>query len=559
MNRAKLFSALSETTLIGAALTVSFVLRKRRVRFAIPAGLILVALAVYFDLLEVLTGLALFEVASLSTSLLAMAVLLHSVVKYITELRVTVLEHEAILENSNDGVAFVNLRNKRVRWNESAREILGYSRENIKNITEADVIFASDEEFHKEKRTRLLREGRVQAYDTEFLRRDGKRIDVKVSSTLIKDERGSPQYIVSTFKDVTKIKSMETSLKEQNRVHVILNELMTKALQSGFNEDTYQNFLLQCAQSFPGADAGTFLLREEDGRFHYVASYNYDLKQLKKVSFDSSELLQEHCKEVTVIKDYTVDYEMDAERQEILERAGRLAELKCTLTIPIIIEGDVRMYFNLDSFKSCDIFDDSSIQEIAASFGKTVAILLWRLNLEKELVEQREMLKKLSLEDQLTGLANRRFFFECAARQLSQAKRKNEEMTVLYLDLDNFKDVNDTFGHDFGDQLLREVAFRLARTCRESDLVARLGGDEFVYLLSASGKDGAGEVSDRIRTSLSEPFFVKNKKVHLSISVGAATFPEDGQVVRALLIVADERMYLQKRNNSGKFENTKID
>jgi len=556
---ARLLTVLSESVLVGASLVVAFVLKRSLVHPGIPAGLLLISLSVYMDLLQSITGFILFETLAVVLSIIAAIVLLYYIVLHVRNLRIMIIEHETIINGSNEGVILRNLKDNTVRFNEAARKILGYEPEELKRLSIYDIVLPQELEFHGEMMERVMKGETISPYEARYAGKNGKEIDVQVNASLVKNDKGIPDYIIFAFRDITRIKAMELSLRELNRFHRALNEVVTEALESGLDNNAYHDFLFRCVEAFPGADAGVFLLKEEDERFHYVAACNYDFEELKKVSFATDELIQANSDRVTVIKDYAVDYEMDDERQRIILTAGRLGEIKSTITIPILIDGKVMMYFNLDSLKSSTVFDNPEIQEIAASFGRAVAVLLSRLRLERELNKQRELMERLSMEDPLTGLPNRRYFFDCSARQIEYLRRRKEEMTILYLDLNDFKGVNDTMGHDFGDELLKEVGKRLNSICRSSDLLARMGGDEFVYVLPSTGKEEIAEVIKRIRNSFKEPFVVENKSIYLSTSIGKALFPEDGQSVRELLIVADERMYSDKDRTNGRINKSRIE
>ena len=555
----RLLAVISESVLVGASLVVAFVLKRSLVHPGIPTGLLLISLSVYMDLLQSITGLMLFETLAVALSVMAVIILLYYIVLHVRNLRIMMIEHEIIINDSNIGVILRNLKDNSFRFNEAARRILGYEPEELKSLSIYDIVLPQDLGFHDEMIERVMKGEAISPFEARYAGKNRKQIDVQVSASLVKNGKGIPDYIMLAFRDITRIKAMELSLMELNKFHRALNEVVTEALESGFDDNTYHDFLFKCVEAFPGADAGIFLLKEEDERFHYVAACNYDFEELKKVSFATDELIQANSDRVMVIKDYAVDYEMDDERQRILLTAGRLREIKSTITIPILIDGKVMMYFNLDSLESSTAFDNPEIQEIAASFGRAVAVLLSRLRLERELNKQRELLEKLSLEDPLTGLPNRRYFFDYSARQIEYLRRMGEEMTILYLDLNDFKGVNDTMGHDFGDELLKEVGKRLNSICRSSDLIARMGGDEFVYVLPSTGKEEAAEVIKRIRNSFKEPFIVENKSIYLSTSIGVALFPEDGKSVRELLIVADERMYSNKGRTNGKTNKSRIE
>ena len=158
----------------------------------------------------------------------------------------------------------------------------------------------------------------------------------------------------------------------------------------------------------------------------------------------------------------------------------------------------------------------------------------------------------LALHDPLTELPNRSLFHDRAAQAILAAKRERAQVGLMILDLDRFKEVNDTLGHHNGDLLLKEIGERLRAAVRESDSIARLGGDEFgVLLRKISGADGASTVAEKIRRTLREPLTLEGVTLDLGASVGIALFPDHGRDVETLLQRADVAMYLAKEDRSG--------
>jgi diguanylate cyclase (GGDEF)-like protein len=153
-----------------------------------------------------------------------------------------------------------------------------------------------------------------------------------------------------------------------------------------------------------------------------------------------------------------------------------------------------------------------------------------------------------ALRDPLTGLANRRAFFEHCEQALGLAKRERHELFVAYLDLDEFKPINDRLGHEQGDALLRAVAQRLEATVGSDGLVARVGGDEFVICFSRINQTHVETLIRSLEQSLREPFALATENVQIGVSVGLAAFPNDGESIEALLRVADTEMYQRKHH-----------
>lgn len=170
------------------------------------------------------------------------------------------------------------------------------------------------------------------------------------------------------------------------------------------------------------------------------------------------------------------------------------------------------------------------------------------------LLDANDRLQQLASFDCLTRLANRSLFLEHLELSMKRAVRHKHCIGMLFIDLDHFKNVNDDYGHDYGDELLRQVAERLLACAREEDVVARLGGDEFTIILnSLVNTESAAEVSQRIITSISQPFTVLDAECHIGCSIGVALYPMHANSLDELIKHADEAMYEVKRSGKNSY------
>lgn len=169
--------------------------------------------------------------------------------------------------------------------------------------------------------------------------------------------------------------------------------------------------------------------------------------------------------------------------------------------------------------------------------------------------ELRDRLEQMAHFDELTGLPNRSMFFDRLRQQVLLSRRNSCRFALLFIDLDGFKRINDTYGHDAGDRVLKTVAARLAACVRISDTVGRVGGDEFTLLLGTiSHYKDAGQVAEKVITALQRPITLMNGTIEsIGASVGISVFPDDADDGDRLVIAADNAMYEAKRSGKGNY------
>ena len=191
--------------------------------------------------------------------------------------------------------------------------------------------------------------------------------------------------------------------------------------------------------------------------------------------------------------------------------------------------------------------------DLVVLFVTGLGMVIWFLEVERErVVRASEQIEHLAYHDSLTRLPNRRLFMDRLQLTLAQANRIGKSVCILFLDLDRFKDINDSLGHTFGDELLRAVAERIRTVLREGDTVARLGGDEFTVLIPEASREEAASVAAKLMGTLREPFHIHDHELFVSTSVGVSIYPDDGRDAETLVKNSDNAMYRAKdmgRNN----------
>ncbi len=205
-------------------------------------------------------------------------------------------------------------------------------------------------------------------------------------------------------------------------------------------------------------------------------------------------------------------------------------------------------------FRSAPGVNDLLVSIILAGGGFFV-ILVVRLSLRtlETIREIADTERHRALHDELTGLPNRLLLYERIDHAMRQARRNNEPITIMLMDLNRFKEINDTLGHFYGDYLLQMIAPRLWKSVRNSDTIARFGGDEFAVVLPGVDLEQAINISEKISRSMEEPFQVEGSRLSIDVSIGIAVYPEDGRDSDTLLQRADVALYGAKKAGNTNF------
>jgi diguanylate cyclase (GGDEF)-like protein len=178
----------------------------------------------------------------------------------------------------------------------------------------------------------------------------------------------------------------------------------------------------------------------------------------------------------------------------------------------------------------------------------------WLSRLLNYIIERKNILQVVH-HDCLTGLANRKLLAEQLGRAMKLAKRNKKQAALLFIDLDNFKHINDSLGHAIGDQLLQSVAKRFVKLVRVTDTVCRQGGDEFVILLTEIEKrDDAVQVAEKLISAFASPHKVAGNQVFITLSIGVSVYPDDGRDVATAFDHADRAMYHAKTNGKNSYQ-----
>lgn len=337
-------------------------------------------------------------------------------------------------------------------------------------------------------------------------------------------------------------------LERQRRSELLGRILeLERALLARVDSEPMQLIIDTLVDLVPGAEAGSILIRDGD-LFRYRGITEYDAAGLANVALDEPALRtwyddgRDKRQAARLLR--TPEGIAAASRQAAGDPVGTVTDLDrivANLALPIEHDGRWSAFVNLDAFASEHAFLEND-RRLLESFAPIIGLVLLEIDVRREL-------RRFASFDELTGLLNRRAFDITLRQEMRRNQRSNTPLALLVMDLDNFKRLNDEFGHAAGDEGLRAVAMAIQSTARESDHVFRWGGDEFAALLPDTDRAGADRMVARLTEAVGA---VVAEGLTLKMSIGVAVqHPDDDADSDAMLSQADEEMYAAKRRTSG--------
>ncbi|WP_020183321.1 EAL domain-containing protein [Methylotenera sp. 1P/1] len=403
----------------------------------------------------------------------------------------------AVFENAAVGIAQVAITGHFLQINREYCRIIGYSQEEVlaQHFTFQQITLPEDLPADMLSIERLLN-GDDDKYVTEkrYIHKDGSIVWVNLSVQLLRNNKGVPLYFISAVQDIGDRKLAEEELKLAGLVYKNSSEAMAVTDEKGQ--------LLAINPAFTKMTG--YELNEIEGKTYVILQSDYHSADFYRAMSDSIRSTGQWQGEVWNKR-----------------KSGEVFPEWLTINTS---------YHN-----------DGSVHRRVALFSDISAIK-----------KAEELILKQANYDQLTKLPNRRLFNDRLEQAIKKSQREFSSTTLLFIDLDRFKEVNDTLGHNMGDSLLIEAAARIKSCVRESDTVARLGGDEFTIILGDM-KDNLtiAHTAQRIIDRLSESFHLDTHEAFVSASIGIAFYPQDAKNTIELLKVADQAMYVAKNAGRG--------
>jgi len=438
-------------------------------------------------------------------------------------------QYRAVIETSADGFWMVDSQGRLLEVNEAYARLSGYSRDELRSMSIMALEAHENPEEIRAHIDKVRREGSG-LFETWHRAKSGRvwRAEVNTSYWPSAGER----FFVF-IRDVDHRQRSETLLKIRMRLsQAALTSTLEDLMRAALDE----------AEHLTGSTIGFFHFVEPDQR--HLTLQAWSSRTLENCSRPANDKGQRYP-----IHQASVWIDCVQQRQPVLHNdEARLTALyglpighvviRRELLLPVLGNDRVAAIIGVGNKP-----EDYTADDVEAMQQLTDLVM--------DIIERKrtqDQMNYLAYHDALTGLPNRILLADRLRQAMVQARRNQRRLAVCYLDLDGFKPVNDTYGHDQGDQLLIQVAQRLTACIRAGDTVARLGGDEFVVLLGDLATIEEGERAiDRMLTTLQAPFDLAEGAARLSASIGVTLYPEDGADADALLRHADHAMYLAKQ------------
>ena len=537
--------------------------------------------------------------------------LLLSVIRDITERKKAESElrlKEQILDEASDAIILRNIDGKIVYANEQAYKSRGYSKEEFIGMDVRQLLPPERAKNSEQRMKEVLEKGKI-TFESAYIRRDKVNVPAEFDINTIKI--GNDIFVLSIIRDITERKRAEAELRLKELIIdstadsiilregdgriVYVNEVAYKS--RGYTKEEF--FKLSPYQLVPPSEAKhiermkektlkegavfyeTNAIRKdgsvfpievelrliESGDKKLMLSISHDITERKKAE---AELLLEQQ-----ILDSATDSIILRDTNGKIVYANRIAYESLGYTKEELLNMNVRQLLNpeearLVSVRAKDMIKKGTIifeSTLVRKDGSQIPVEIKSSPIEsagtqffiavnRDITQHKEMeeyIKQLAYYDALTGLPNRALFNDRFALAQEHAARYQHLLALMMMDLDHFKEVNDSMGHEAGDSLLKEVASRLVSSMRKIDTVSRMGGDEFVLLMPEMNREeDIITIVQRMLAAFQQPFIIRNSEITVTFSLGIALYPYDGHDLDSLVRNADIAMYqVKKRGRNG--------
>lgn len=460
-----------------------------------------------------------------------------------------------IMDLALDAIVIIDETGAIVAFNKSAEKMFGYKRSEVKGREVASVIIPPAlREQHYAGFNQFITTGEVHIMDKRVevigMRSTGEEFPVELTVTLfhVRDIR----FFTAFIRDISERVAMEKRLREETALVQLLHRLTSLANEASSTEMVMKRYLREVCEYTGWTVGHVYRVHHNNSstelvpsNFWYLANevkYEPFRRCTEQIAFTKGVGLPGrvfHSGKPLLMADLSSDPNF------LRRKISADLELKTGFGLPIKIGQTVVgvLEFFTPDFKPPMQGFLNTLGHIGIELGRVV---------ERE--QNAEKLRRLADLDSLTGLPNLRVGRDRLLREIVLAKRNKSQFALLFIDLDGFKDINDSYGHEVGDCVLKVVSKRIAHSLRDVDTVARVGGDEFIVIISpAESRQAIATVAQKVIEAIAEPIQVTDDVASLGASVGIALYPEDGQTADGLLKSADQAMYRVKHSGRNSF------
>jgi diguanylate cyclase (GGDEF)-like protein/PAS domain S-box-containing protein len=446
-----------------------------------------------------------------------------------------------LLDAATDSIFVFDFDGNFIYLNEAAYKSRGYSKDELMGMNLRDLDVPGHVELSEQLIKNLMEKGEV-TFESAHFCKDKSIMPIEVHARII--ESDYKKMILSVARNISKRKRAEKALSWEVEVNTAMAEL-SRALLSPVSIEDISSLVLEYAKNLTGSIFG--FVGYIDPETGYLVS-----PTLTRDIWDECRVKDKDI----VFKKFTGLWGWVLDNKKPLLTNTPASDPRSSgipsghvsidrfLSVPALLGetlvGQVALANSVHDYTDKDL---ALVERMAAVY----AIAFQRKRDE-------ETIRQLAYHDALTGLPNRLLFNDRLTIALAQANRNEEKLAVMLLDLDNFKNVNDTLGHSMGDRLLKGVADRLTGVLRKADTVARMGGDEFMLLMPGITRiEYSVEIAYKVLQTFYIPFVIDGHEIHTSASIGIAIYPDDGEDTDTLIKNADIAMYHAKEQGRNKY------
>ena len=416
-----------------------------------------------------------------------------------------------VFRHAGSGMYSYDTTGRILSANPSFCQLLGYTEDELRGMNLLDITHPEEREISRKRMQEAVATKKTGcAFEKRFQGKNKQEVFGHVTGAWLFNTQGMSTQAIAMFQDMTERRRMEQVLRESEaRFRAFLDNLPNIAVQ-GYHPD---------------------------GRVKY-----WNRANLKIFGYSAEEALDRNFMELIV------PVELRDMAQTVLQAARGHGTMPSPTELLLLRKDGERV----------PVFSSHYLMQGAGGESELICVhvdLREIKEAEAKLLEKDQRLKHLIHHDVLTNLPNRALFYDRLEQALQKASRHGQRVALLFLDLDRFKNVNDSLGHDIGDQLLREVAGRLTECVRSSDSLARFGGDEFVIIIDpVQSLRGITVVAEKILGSLPRAFEIQGVELFVTPSIGISLFPSDGQDVEGMVRCAEVAMYRAKEEGRNNFQ-----